>query len=274
MTATATRPQAVVAGPAAAVTPAQAQLHGQVEALARRLRLPYLRAQLPDTLAAARSQRWDPGEVVRVLLDAEAAGRDTATIASRRRQAGFAQGKTFSGWDEHVSSIPAAAQQALRTLEWVARHENLCVAGPSGTGKSHFLEALGHHAIDQGMKVTWTTLEALGGLVRRHRVDDSVAKAITRLLRVDLVVVDDIGLLPVSGDAAEAFYRLIDAAYEKRSLAISSNVHPAGFDELLPATLAAAGVDRLLHHAHVILTQGDSHRLREATTGKGVIPLT
>jgi DNA replication protein DnaC len=78
--------------------------------------------------------------------------------------------------------------------------------------------------------------------VRRHRVDDSVAKAITRLLRVDLVIVDDIGLLPVSGDAAEAFYRLIDAAYEKRSLAISSNAHPAGFDELLPATLAAAGV--------------------------------
>ncbi len=264
--------KAVVAGPAA-VTPAQAQLHSQVEALTRRLRLPYLRAQLPDTLATARSQRWDPGEVVRVLLDAEAAGRDAATIASRRRAAGFAQGKTFHSWDPQVSSIPQAAQQALMTLEWVARHENLCVAGPSGTGKSHFLEALGHHAIDQGMKVTWTTLEALGGLLRRHRVDDSAAKAITRLLRVDLVIVDDIGLLPVAADAAEAFYRLIDAAYEKRSLAISSNVHPAGFDELLPATLAAAGVDRLLHHAHVILTQGDSHRLREATTGKGVIAL-
>lgn len=154
MTATTTRPasQATVAGPTAALSPAQAQLHGQVQALARRLRLPYLRAQLPDTLAAARSQRWDPGEVVRVLLDAEAAGRDAATIASRRRAAGFAQGKTFAAWNAAASSIPAAAQQALRTLEWVARHENLCIAGPSGTGKSHFLEALGHHGIDKAAR--------------------------------------------------------------------------------------------------------------------------
>jgi len=80
-------------------------------------------------------------------------------------------------------------------------------------------------------------------------------------------------VLPVSADAAEAFHRLIDAAYERRSLAISSNVHPAGFDELMPTTLTTAGVDRLLHHAHVILTQGDSYRLEEATTGKGVTPL-
>ncbi len=148
------------------------------------------------------------------------------------------------------------------------------IAITSGTGKSHFLEALGHHAIDQGLKVTWTSLEGLGQLVRRHRVDDSIGKAIARLLRTDLIIVDDIGLLPAGPDAAEAFYRLIDAAYETRSLAISSNIHPASFDELMPATLAAAGVDRLLHHAHVILTQGDSYRQTEATAGKGVTPLT
>jgi DNA replication protein DnaC len=104
------------------------------------------------------------------------------------------------------------------------------VAITPGTGKSHFLEALGHHAIDEGYKVTWTTLEQLGVLVRRHRVDDSTAKAIDRLLRTDLIVVDDIGLLPAGQDAAEAFYRLIDAAYETRSLAVSSNIHPASFD--------------------------------------------
>lgn len=173
-----------------------------------------------------------------------------------------------------MSSVPARAQQALRTLEWAPRRENLCIAGPSGTPKSHFGEALAHHGIDQGLKVTWTSMEGLGGLVRRHRVDDSVGKAIARLLRVDLIVVDDIGLLPVSAEAAEAFFRLINPAYEKRSLAISSDVHPAGFDELLPTTLATAGVDRLAHHAHVILTKGDSYRLREATAGKGVTPLT
>ena len=69
-------------------------------------------------------------------------------------------------------------------------------------------------------------------------------------------MIDDVGLLPVSADAAEALFRVIDAAYEKRSIAISSNVHPSGFDELMPKSIATATVDRLLHHAHVIITKG------------------
>jgi DNA replication protein DnaC len=101
-----------------------------------------------------------------------------------------------------------------------------------------------------------------------------MSKAIDRITRTDLIIVDDIGLLPVSPDAAEGFYRLVDAAYERRSLAVSSNLHPSGFDEIMPKTLATATVDRLMHHAHIVVTQGDSYRLTEATTGKGVIPLT
>lgn len=79
--------------------------------------------------------------------------------------------------------------------------------------------------------------------------------------------------MPVGLDAAEGLYRLVDAAYEKRSVAISSNLHPASFDELMPKTLATATVDRLLHHAHLCVTQGESVRLSEATAGKGVVPL-
>jgi DNA replication protein DnaC len=86
-------------------------------------------------------------------------------------------------------------------------------------------------------------------------------------------VVDDIGLLPVSADAAEGLYRLVDAAYEKRSVAISSNLHPSGLDQLMDKTIASALVDRLLHHAHVIVTEGESVRLADATSGKGVKPL-
>ena len=124
-----------------------------------------------------------------------------------------------------------------------------------------------------------TTVEGLIGgclhlyLLRRHRADDTVSRAIARVLRADLVVVDDIGLLPVAADAAEGLYRLVDAAYEKRSVAISSNLHPSGFDELMPKTLATATVDRLLHHAHVCQTSGDSVRLTQALAGQGVSPL-
>jgi DNA replication protein DnaC len=86
-------------------------------------------------------------------------------------------------------------------------------------------------------------------------------------------LVDDIGLLPVAKDAAEGLYRLVDAAYEKRSIAISSNLHPTAFEELMPKILATATVDRLLHHAHVCQTTGESVRLSQALAGQGVSPL-
>ena len=186
----------------------------------------------------------------------------------------FPTGNTFAAWDPELSSIPAPTQQALRTLEWVHRRENLIVCGPAGTGKTFLLEALGQQAVEAGLHVAWFSLESLGVLVRRHRADDTVTKAITRILRSDLVMVDDIGLLAVGADAAEGLYRLVDAAYQKRSIAISSNLHPAGFDELMPKTLATATVDRLLHHAHVCQTSGDSVRLTHALAGKGVNALT
>ncbi|MGH3637480.1 MAG: IS21-like element helper ATPase IstB [Mycobacterium sp.] len=256
-------------------TPEAPPLPAEVEALLRRLRMPYVRKAAPDVIATAKAQRWEPAEVLRVLLAEEAAGRDQATIRMRRQQSGLPAGKTFEAWKPGASPIPAATQQSLQTLEWISRAENLCICGPSGTGKSHLAEALGHRAIDQGKTVAWHTLESLATLMRRHRADDSVSKAISRLIRADLIVIDDIGMLPVAPDAAEALFRVVDAAYEKRSIALTSNIHPAGFDELMPKTLAAATVDRLLHHAHVLLTDGsDSYRLAQATAGKGVRPLS
>ena len=111
--------------------------------------------------------------------------------------------------------------------------------------------------------MSWFSLEHLGALVRRHSADDTTAKAIRRITRADIIMIDDIGLLPVAAETAEALYRVVDAAYEKRSIAPSSNLHPAGFDEHMPKTIANATVDRLLHHAHVVMTAGN-----------GVTPLT
>ena len=246
----------------------------EVVELLRQLRLPHMRRQAPDLLTTAKAQRWDPAEAVRALLAEELAGRQRSSIGARRRAAGFPTGKTFDAWDETTSSIPAPTQRALRTLEWADRHENIVICGPSGTGKSHFLEALGHAAIDAGAHVSWFSLETLGTLLRRHRADDSTTRAIRKIIRADVIIIDDIGLLPVTTDTAEALYRVVDAAYERRSIALSSNLHPAGFDELMPKTIANATVDRLLHHAHIVLTTGDSIRLTQATTGKGVTPLT
>ena len=170
--------------------PAAPPLPPDLEALLRRLRLPHIRRHAPDVLATAKAQRWDPAEVLKVLLGEEVAGRDRSALATRRTDAGFPTGKTFHAWQPELSSIPTPTQQALRTLEWVHRRENLVVCGPSGTGKTFLLEALGQHAVEAGLKVAWFTLEHLGVLLRRHRADDTVTKAISRVLRADLVVID------------------------------------------------------------------------------------
>jgi DNA replication protein DnaC len=245
----------------------------EVEALCRRLRLKYVREQMGEAVLTARAQRWDHAELLRLLLVAEVEGRNRSTIETKRRRARFPAGKTFESWTESRSSVPAATQRALRSLEWVTRAENVVLAGPSGTGKSHRREAIGHRAVDEGLSVAWFSIEDLGIIVRRHRVDDTVSKAFSNLASVALTVIDDIGLLPISGDAAEGLYRLVDAAYERRSLALSSNLHPSGFDQLMDKTIASALVDRLMHHAHAIVTDGESVRLADAMSGKGVVPL-
>ncbi len=254
-------------------TPAAPPIGEDLLAVLTRMRLPYLRRAAPEVLATARAQRWDPAEVVRVLLTEEITGRDAATRRMRRKTANLPAGKTFDSWREADSSIPPGTQTGLATLEWIHRAENLAIAGPSGTGKSHFVEAMANKVIDAGMRVAWFTLESLTATIGRAAVDGSVTRTIQRIIRADLIVVDDIGMLPAGQAAGEAFYRLVDAAYERRSLAVTSNIHPSGFDTLMSKTLATATVDRLLHHAHVVLTEGNSLRLSEATAGRGVMPL-
>jgi len=212
-------------------------LPAELDALLRRMRLPYMRNAAPDVLATARAQRWEPAEVLRVLLAEEVTGRDAATRRMRRKSAAFPSGKTFSSWRPGESSIPEATQNALITLEWIGRAENLVIAGPSGTGKSHFAEAVAHAAIEKDLRVAWFTLESLTTAIGKAKADGSVARTVARICRADLIVVDDIGMLPAGQDAAEAFYRITDAAYERRSVAVTSNIHPSKA-HMFPATSA------------------------------------
>ena len=194
----------------------------------------------------------------------------------RRRASGLPAGKTFDAWEPDRSrdpnQNPASAPDA--GMDRPRRSARASAARP-GPARATSSKRSGTSRSTKASTVAWHTLETLAQLLRRHRADDSVNKAIGKLIRADLVVIDDVGLLPVSADAAEALFRVVDAAYEKRSIAISSNIHPSGFDELMPKSIATATVDRLLHHAHVLITDGqDSYRLAQATAGKGVKPLT
>ena len=253
---------------------AAAELPEELLVALKRMRLPYLRAIAPEVLATARAQRWDPAEVLRVLLERgdQRPRRGHPPDAPQGRRTSRPGRPSRPGARPTPPSHPAP-RPALATLEWVGRAENLAIAGPSGTGKTHFVEALAHQVIDDGMRVSWFTLESLTATIGRATVDGSVARTIARITRAELIVIDDIGMLPAGQAAAEAFYRVVDAAYERRSVAVTTNLHPSGFDTIMPKTLATATVDRLLHHAHVVLTEGTSLRLSEATAGRGVVPL-
>ncbi len=238
-------------------TPAPPPLPDELERLLHRLRLPYVRRAAPDVIATATSQRWEHAEVLAVLLAEEAAGRDQATIRTRRRASGLPAGKTFDAWEpdrlRDPAADPAGAPDAGMDRPRRSPRASAARAGPARATSS---KRSGTSRSTRAAPSPGTHPRRSRNCLRRHRVDDSVNKAISKLIRVDLVVIDDVGLLPISTDAAEALFRVVDAAYEKRSIAISSNIHPSGFDELMPKSLATATVDRLLHHAHVLITKG------------------
>lgn len=241
-----------------------------VLALTHALSMPHARRNLDDFLETALIQKWSPTQVLEAFLTTEADGRAAIGLKRRLGILGIPENKTFDTFDTTQSSIPAPTINFLEALTWIKNKENLVIAGPSGTGKTHLIQALAHKCVTQGGKAKWMTMTNISEMVTSYQIDNTLSKQVKRLVNTDLLIIDDIGLLPVTDAGAQGLYRIIEAAYEKTSIALSSNIHPAKFDQLMPKTIATAAVDRLLHHAHMITTSGDSIRMSQARNGKGV----
>jgi DNA replication protein DnaC len=178
--------------------------------------------------------------------------------------------KTLEEFNLSLSSVPQASFDYLSSLEWVRAAENLCLVGPAGTGKSHLLLAFGHAAVAQGMRVRYFAAADLVETLYRGLADNSVAKIIDNLLRSELVIVDELGFAPLDLAGTQLLFRFVAAAYERRSLGIASHWPFDAWGRFLPEhTTAASMLDRLLHHAVVIVTEGESYRMREAKTRGG-----
>jgi DNA replication protein DnaC len=121
----------------------------------KRLKMAAMLRLAPELLITAKTQRWNPEEFLRTLVEAEIAARDASNARTRRRQAGFPVTKTLAEYDLTVSSVPRATFDYLGSLEWIRAAENLCLIGPAGTGKSHLLLALGDAAVDAGHRVRY-----------------------------------------------------------------------------------------------------------------------
>ena len=246
----------------APTTPA---LAGDLEGGLRRLRLGAMRRLAPELLVTAKTQRWSPEEFLRTLIEAEIASRDASNTRQRLKAAGFPVTKTIDEFDLAASSVQPATFDYLTSLEWIAAHENVCLVGPAGTGKSHLLVALGHAAVDIGKRVRYFTAAELVETLYRGLADNSVGRVIDTLLRNDLILIDEVGFAPLDDTGAQLLFRLVAAAYERRALGIASHWPFESWGRFLPEhTTAVSLLDRLLHHANVVVTDGESHRMREA----------
>ena len=241
----------------------------------RRLKLATIREVAPELLLTAKTQRWAPEEVLRALVEREIAARDASNQRARLKAAGFPVAKTIEEFDLAASSIPAPTWAYLTSLEWVAAKENLALIGPAGTGKSHTLIALGHAAVTAGHKVKYLTAADLIETLYRGLADNTVGKTIEGLLRHDLLLVDEVGFAPLDDTGAQLLFRVIAAAYERRSLGIASHFSFEEWGRFLPEhTTAVSMLDRLLHHATTVVTSGQSYRMLQARTRTGGRPTT
>ena len=153
---------------------------------------------------------------------------------------------------------------------WITARENLCLVGPAGTGKCHLLVALGVAAVDAGHRVRYFTAAELVETLYRGLADNTVGRVIDTLLRNDLIIFDEVGFAPLDDTGAQLLFRFIAAAYERRALGIASHWPFEAWGRFLPEhTTAVSLLDRLLHHANVVVTDGESYRMREARTRQG-----
>jgi len=245
--------------------PSVPPLDADLDAGLRRLKLAAIRRSAPEVLITAKTQRWTPQEVLRTLVETELAARDASNVVNRLKAAAFPVPKTLDSFDVATSSIEPKAFDYLSSLEWIRAQQNLAIIGPAGTGKSHTLIGLGTAAIHAGLKVRYFTAADLIDTLYRGLADNTVGKIIDTLLRADVVILDEIGFAPLDDTGAQLLFRLVAAGYERRSLAIASHWPFEQWGRFLPEhTTAASILDRLLHHATIVITTGESYRMRHA----------
>jgi DNA replication protein DnaC len=204
-------------------------------------------------------------EAIDALLAEEFTLRENRRIKTALVMARISTIKTIAGFDfSFQPSLDKNRIMALAELKFIERAEVLHLVGPPGTGKSHLSVALGIEAIKAGRSVYFTTLADLVGVLAKAEREGTLREKIRFLCRFALLIVDEIGYLPVTPGGGNLFFQLVNARYEKGAMILTSNRGFAEWGEVFgDPVVATALLDRLLHHAIVIQIEGSSYRLRQ-----------
>lgn len=235
---------------------------GQLTAKLKHLRL----SGVLETLAARERQavdgKWAYLEFLERLLEDEVERRAQKQLALRLRRATVNSTKTLEGFD--FSFNPSISRQQVLQLAsggYIRERRNLLIYGPSGVGKSHLAQALGHEACRQGFDVLCVNTHKMLQHLHGGRADGSLERRLASYVRPDLLILDDFGLKPLSGAMPEDLYDVIAERYERGSILLTSNRAPAEWPELFGnPLLASAGLDRLAHRAETVVITGTSYR--------------